>query len=216
MKLTKKAAALLLAASLAVSMCATPVFAVSNESSNNGGTAPDATVVTYKVESSYTWSIPAKIDFGKNAGVNKTRKVFASENKNAESTEATDTTPGTAPKVCVTKNIIDVGKTLKISIDTAASGVTYETTGSKANNFYVQSDSEKLYFTISLPLSGSIGPKKLDSTNSEVLKVYSGTNTGEVSLTFELETDKGDDSVAEKAGTYNGKVAFKSEVGDFY
>ncbi len=212
MKLTKKAAALLLAASLAVSVCATPVFAASNESSNKGGTAPDATVVTYNVESSYTWSIPTKIDFGSNAGVNSTRKVFASEDKNATSKPATDNDNGTAPKVCVTENIIDVGKTLKISIDTAAAGVTYEATGSKANNFYVQSGEKKLYFTISLPLSGSISNKKLDSTNSEVLKVASGTNEGEVALTFELETAKDD---AEMAGTYNGKVAFKSEVGDF-
>jgi len=215
MKLTKKAAALLLAASLAVSVCATPVFAASNTSSNKGSTAPDATVVTYKVVSSYTWSIPTKIDFGENAGVNNTRKVFADQDKNAESNPATKDSDGTAPKVCVTENIIDVGKTLKISIDTAAAGVTYETAGSNADNFYVQSGSKKLYFTIELPYSGSMSPKKLDNTNSEVLKVPSGTNTGEKALTFKLEADKGGVDVAEMAGTYNGKVAFKSEVGDF-
>ena len=206
---------MLLAASLAVSMCATPVFAASNTSSNKGGTAPDATVVTYKVVSSYTWSIPAKIDFGENAGVNNTRKVFASEDKNAESQPATKDSNGTAPKVCVTENIIDVGKKLKISIDTTAAGVTYEKTSPNEGNFYVQSGHKKLYFTINLPFSGSIGPKKLDETNTEVLKVASGTNTGDVSLTFELEADKGDNTIAEQAGTYNGKVAFKSEVGDF-
>ena len=206
---------MLLAASLAVSMCATPVFAASNTSSNKGNIAPDATVVTYKVVSSYTWSIPAKIDFGENAGVNNTRKVFADQDKNADSKPATKDSDGTAPKVCVTENIIDVGKTLKISIDTAAADVTYETTGLKANNFYVQSGHKKLYFTISLPLSGSINNKKLDATNSEVLKVASGTNKGDVALTFELEADKGNDDIAEQAGTYNGKVAFKSEVGDF-
>lgn len=214
--MTKKAAAMLLAASLAVSMCATPVFAVSNESSNNGSTAPNATEVTYKVESSYTWSIPAKIDFGKNAGVGKTRTVAANKDKDAESTEATDDNSGTAPKVCVTKNVIPSGKTLKISIDTAASGVTYETTGTNANKFYVENDEDvKLYFTINLPYSGSIGNKILDSTNSEVLKVGSGTNTGSESLTFTLSTAV-DVFDAERAGTYNGKVAFKSEVCDFY
>ena len=206
---------MLLAASLAVSMCATPVFAASNTSSNKGNIAPDATVVTYKVVSSYTWSIPAKIDFGENAGVNNTRKVFASEDKNAESQPATKDSNGTAPKVCVTENIIDVGKKLKISIDTTAAGVTYEKTSPNEGNFYVQSGHKKLYFTINLPFSDSIGPKKLDETNTEVLKVASGTNTGNVSLTFELEADKGDNTIAEQAGTYNGKVAFKSEVGDF-
>ena len=212
--MTKKAAALLLAASLAVSMCATPVFAASNTSSNKGNVAPDATEVIYKVVSSYTWSIPAKIDFGENAGVNNTRKVFADQDENADSKPATKDSNGTAPKVCVTENIIDVGKTLKISIDTAAADVTYETTGFKADNFYVQSGYKKLYFTISLPLSGSINNKKLDATDSEVLKVASGTNKGDMALSFELEADKGDD-VAEQAGTYKGKVAFKSEVGDF-
>lgn len=213
--MTKKAAALLLAASLAVSVCATPVFAASNTSSNKGSTAPDATVVTYKVVSSYTWSIPEKIDFGENAGVNNTRKVFADQDKNAGSVAATKDSDGTAPKVCVTENIIDVGKTLKISVDTAAAGVTYEKTSPNEGNFYVVSNGKKLYFTINLPLSGSINNKKLDATNSEVLKVYSGTNTGEVNLTFKLEADKGDNTIAEQAGTYNGKVAFKSEVGDF-
>lgn len=209
--MTKKAAALLLAASLAVSVCAMPVFAASNTSSNKGSTAPDATVVTYKVVSSYTWSIPAKIDFGENAGVNNTRKVLADKDQNAESKPATKDSDGTAPKVCVTENIIDVGKKLKISIDTAAAGVTYETSSS---NFYVESNGKKLYFTIELPYSGSMSPKKLDDTNSEVLKVDSGTNTGNVNLTFKLEADKGT-GIAEMAGTYNGKVAFKSEVGDF-
>lgn len=212
--MTKKAAAMLLAASLAVSMCATPVFAASNTSSNKGGIAPDATVVTYKVVSSYTWSIPAKIDFGENAGVNNTRTVLANQDKNAESQAATKDSDGTAPKVCVTENIIDVGKTLKISVDTAAADVTYEKTSPNEGNFYVVSNGKKLYFTIELPYSGSINNKKLDATNSEVLKVASGTNTGDVNLTFKLEADKGT-GVAEMAGTYNGKVAFKSEVGDF-
>ena len=210
--MTKKAAALLLAASLAVSMCATPVFAASNESSNNGGTAPNATEVTYRVDSSYTWSIPAKIDFGANAGIKKTRTVAADQDKDAESTEATNTVDGTAPKVCVTENIIASGKTLKISIDTAASGVTYDTTD---NKFYVKNDENvKLYFTINKPFIGSISNKILDSTNSEVLKVSSGKNTDGQTLYFELKTE--DLLEAEAAGTYNGKVAFKSEVGNFY
>lgn len=207
--MTKKAAALLLAASLAVSMCATPVFAASNTSGNSGSTAPDATEVTYKVVSRYTWSIPAKIDFGANAGVGKTRTVNADQDKDAESTEATNDTNGTAPKVCVTENVIPSGKTLKISIDTAAAGVTYDTTD---NKFYVKSaENAKLYFTINKPFSGSIGNKFLDSTNSEVLRVNAGANTEEQVLYFTLKTDDAPFD-AERAGIYKGKVAFKSEV----
>ena len=215
--MTKKAAALLLAASLAVSMCATPVFAASNESSNNGSTAPNATDVIYRVDSSYTWSIPAKIDFGANAGVGQTRTVAADQGKDAESTPATNDTNGTAPKVCVTKNVIPSGKTLKISIDTAAPGVTYDSTVTDVSNvykFYVKSaENAKRYFSINKPLSGSIENKFLDSTNSMVLKVGSGMNEGNQELYFTL---KAEDSSAEEAGTYKGKVAFKSEVGDFY
>lgn len=213
--MTKKAAALLLAASLAVSVCATPVFAASNTSSNKGGTAPDATEVTYKVVSSYTWSIPAKIDFGQNAGVNNTRTVHADQDENAESQPATKDSNGTAPKVFVTENIIDVGKKLKISIDTSAAGVTYEKTTPNDGNFYVQSGTKKLYFTITKPYVGSVNITKLDETNAEVLKVDAGTNKGEQALVFKLEAVKGDNKIAEQAGTYNGKVAFKSEVGDF-
>lgn len=209
---------MLLAASLAVSMCATPVFAASNTSSNKGGTAPDATEVTYKVESSYTWSIPAKIDFGENAGVGNTRTVLANQDKNAESQAATKDSDGTAPKVCVTENVIPSGKWLKISIDTAASGVTYDSTITDVANvykFYVKSaENAKRYFSINKPISGSTVNPYLDSTNSLVLKVSSGTNKGDQELYFTLKAE--DVLTAEEAGTYNGKVAFKSEVGNEY
>lgn len=206
--MTKKAAALLLAASLAVSMCATPVFAASNESSNNGGTAPNATEVTYRVDSKYTWSIPAKIDFGANAGIKKTRTVKANTAENTASTKATDTTDGTAPMVCVTENIIGPEKALKISIDTASS--TFET----GNGFYVgvvgKNLVEKLYFKIAKPAEGSNPEKELTSGDSEVLSVPSGTKIGEQALVLTLKTTTTD--AAEKAGEYTGSIAFKSEV----
>lgn len=206
--MTKKAAALLLAASLAVSVCATPVFA--DDPSNTGSETETTanTDVTYKVDSKYTWSIPAKIDFGANAGVNKTRTVDANKGANDASTKATDDTNGTAPKVCVTENIIAPEKALKISIDTTTS--TFEV----GNGFFVgvqgKTTMEFLYFTITKPAEGSSPKKELTSGDSEVLSVPSGTKTGEQALVLTLKTTTKD--AAEKAGEYTGSIAFKSEV----
>lgn len=87
-EVNKKAAALLLAASLAVSVCATPVFAAENMGSTSvdsttvlGGVTTGNTKVLYKVTESYQWSIPATIDFGENAGVGKTSRVDANMEK---------------------------------------------------------------------------------------------------------------------------------------
>lgn len=219
--MTKKAAAMLLAASLAVSVCAMPVFATgagttpemgSHEGSDT--TTSANTVVTYKVDCSYTWSIPKKIDFGANAGVGKTRIVEAIADKNAENKAATDNGAagkGNVPKVCVTSNIIDDDKTLHISIDT-----TNETTYDEAQSkFYVETTSntaQKLYFTITKPAATPDGAgEKLTKDNTKVLSVPSGTNTAEQELVFELETAKGD-NVAEKAGSYEGHVVFYSSI----
>lgn len=208
MKLTKKAAALLLAASLAVSMCATPVFATDPSIMGSETKTTADTNVTYTVDSKYTWSIPAKIDFGANAGIKKTRTVKANTAENTASTKATDTTDGTAPMVCVTENIIGPEKALKISIDTASS--TFET----GNGFYVgvvgKKLVEKLYFKIAKPAEGSNPEKELTSGDSEVLSVPSGTKIGEQALVLTLKTTTTD--AAEKAGEYTGSIAFKSEV----
>lgn len=207
MKLTKKAAALLLAASLAVSVCATPVFATDPSETGNETNKEANTDVTYTVDSKYTWTIPAKIDFGANAGINKTRTVDANKGANDESTKATDTTNGTAPKVYVTENVIEIEKALKISIDTDASS--FET----GNGFYVgvvgKKLTEKLYFEIAKPAEGSNPKKVLTSGDSEVLSVPSGTKTGEQALVLTLKTTTG---AVEKAGEYTGTIAFKSEV----
>lgn len=208
MKLTKKAAALLLAAALAVSVCATPVFATDPSIMGSETKTTADTNVTYTVDSKYTWSIPAKIDFGANAGIKKTRTVKANTAENTASTKATDTTDGTAPMVCVTENIIGPEKALKISIDTASS--TFET----GNGFWVgvqgKKLTEKLYFKIAKPAEGSNPEKELTSGDSEVLSVPSGTKMGEQALVLTLKTTTTD--AAEKAGEYTGSIAFKSEV----
>ena len=216
--MTKKAAALLLAVSLAVSVCAMPVFALtnSNEVSGNGSAAdaaPTATKVTYDVTAGYTWSIPTDIKFGSNAGVKATRIVNANQDEDKASEEAkgdaTSNTPGTAPKICVTKNVIDVDKKLKIIIDTtSATATTYEDAVDKG--FYVESKGEKLYFKIQ---KNDTPKTELTKTENEVMTVPSGTNTKEQELVFTLKTAIGENA-AEKAGNYVGHVAFTASVVD--
>lgn len=228
--MTKNAAALLLAASLAVSVCATPVFAddpattppnmgsqVRDNNNATAGIVAGNTSVYYKVTESYQWSIPATIDFGEDAGVNNTSTVNATLNENGPGEKAKqDTTDnkwkGTAPKVVVSKNVIGVGKTLKIAIDTKNNYP--DTFDTKANKFYVVSTgsktsvNEKLYFTITKPTAGSTS-KELNATDNEVMSVPSGTNKGEQALEFKLETTT---ETAEKAGDYVGHVYFFSKI----
>lgn len=227
MKLTKKAAALLLAASLAVSVCATPVFATEpnrgstsiNNTNAAAGIATGTTSVFYKVTEKYTWSIPATIDFGVNAGVNNTSTVEAKLDKNVNGAMAEQNGTewkGTAPKVTVTENVIGVGKTLKIAIDM---GKNYaDTFDTEKNKFYVESEFkktesqtpvyERLYFTIAKTAAGKTA-KELNTKDNEVMSVPSGTNKGEQALEFKLETTK---ETAEKAGDYVGYVWFFSEL----
>ena len=218
--MTKKAAAMLLAASLAVSVCATPVFAATETGSYNGsnesGKTSANTVVTYRVDCSYTWTIPKKIDFGANAGVDQTRIVEAiNGDREAENTPATDNGTagkGKVPRVCVTKNIINDDKTLHISIDTSTSSdTTYDQISKK---FYVATDTsvaQKLEFEIEKCDATGNSITAFSPETESVLAVPSGTNTKEQELVFTLKTPNGS---AEKAGTYNGKIVFKSELKD--
>lgn len=221
MKLTKKAASLLLAASLAVSVCATPVFAAENMGSTSvdsttvlGGVTTGNTKVLYKVTESYQWSIPATIDFGENAGVGKTSRVDANMEKDDTGIAASSDNnwSGLAPKIVVSKNVIGVGKKLQITVSTD-----YLDTSTDPNGkFYVQNPgtNEKLYFTIIRPAKGVIPETTLDKRDNEVLSVPSGTNTGHRELQFELETapDNAEHTVAEKAGIYEGYVVFSSKI----
>ena len=217
MKLTKKAAALLLAASLAVSVCATPVFAEGGTTLEMGSKPVDSTtavggigtgdtLVLYKVTESYTWSIPATIDFGENAGANNTSTVEAKLGKDDQGKKAEKegtAWKGSAPKIVVSKNVIGVGKKLQITINT-----TYNENG----EFYVlpSGTNEKLYYTITKPAAGGTS-EALTATNNEVLSVLAGTDTADQELVFKLETAKGD-NVAEKAGDYEGHVIFNSKI----
>lgn len=219
--MTKKAAALLLAASLAVSVCATPVFAADhnmgsqtvNSSTNVPGGAlvgVGNTDVFYKVTESYTWTVPATIDFGENAGVGNTSTVNATLGKDEPGEMAVkDSTDnkwkGTAPKIMVTKNVIGVGKNLKIAV----SPDWFDSNG----EFYVETPDthEKLYFTITKPAATGGTGTKLTETENGVLSVPSGTNTAAQELVFTLTTANGENA-AEKAGSYEGHVVFYSSI----
>lgn len=232
--MTKKAAALLLAASLAVSVCATPVFAdggtattppnmgsheVSGQLVGNSLSASWNTKVLYKVTEHYTWSVPTTIDFGVNAGVDNTSTVEANlDGSKTGATAERDNTDnkwkGSAPKVCVKENVIGVGKNLQITVDTkGASIATF-----KNNKFYVVASgtsgtSEELYFTITKPAKGSANETVLGTANNEVIRVPSGTNTADQELVFKLETAANTaGNAAEKAGDYEGHVVFFSQL----
>ena len=229
MKLTKKAAALLLAASLAVSVCAMPVFA----EDGGGATTPEPpkmgsqevngklvgtslsgsgdTKVLYKVTEHYTWSLPTTIDFGVDAGPqSKTRIVEA--NLGTGNGTVAGATNGTAPKVMVTENVIGVGKELQITVDTKNHSIaTFDQTG----GFYVEASGtsgtvEKLYFTITKPAATTGGTAaELTKADNVVLSVASGTNIADQELVFTLTTTS---KTAEMAGDYEGHVVFFSEL----
>lgn len=213
--MTKKAAALLLAASLAVSVCATPVFATGydmgsqkRDNTNTLGTSGivnGSTNVYYKVTESYQWSVPITIDFGENAGANNTSTVNATLDENGPGTKADagNKWKGTAPKVVVSKNVIDIGKKLQITVSTDY----YDN-----DEFYVLAGtSEKLHYTVTkLTPAGATG-EKLTKDKNEVLSVDSGTNTAAQALEFKLKTAEGVNA-AEKAGNYTGVVVFQSKI----
>lgn len=198
--MTKKAAALLLAASLAVSVCATPVFAANkNEASATGDdvttpgkTTTASTDVEYVVEASYEWSVPSKITFRAD-----TAEVVA------------DSEVGNTQKVKVTKNIIPNGKKLKITVD---SQTTKEVRG-RARFAIKTSDDAYLVYAI----KKGAGYTEEIPVNGEVMKVESGKKTADTPLKFFLTKDTAngaDENVSEKAGTYTGVAVFTAQVVD--
>lgn len=207
MKLTKKAAALLLAASLAVSVCATPVFAAENMGSQTGVAAGTETKVLYEVTQKFTWTVPATIDFGKDAGPKeKTRTVEAKLGKD-ETGKAADTTNGTAPKVVVTENIINSGKNLRISLKAENSATEFKVVnGSDSLGYTVKTTAEKIDGTETI----SYTSKSVEAASgTEILTLAAGENTGEVELEFKLTTTT---ATAEVAGKYEGKVVFTADA----
>lgn len=217
--MTKKAASLLLAASLAVSVCATPVFAA-DASIEKGDTDTDkksASEVVYNVTGGYKWSIPATINFGSNAKIKDTKEgnervVNADQDANKASTEADDTKNGTAPAIHVSSNVIKYGQTLKIAISDATANTYFET----GKGFFITSGTDattgqKLYYTIEKPATAAGGTATpVAALGDSILEVEAGTPTGKQDLTFTLNTANG--GTAEKAGTYTGTLSFTAEL----
>lgn len=216
----KKAAALLLAAALAVSVCATPVFATENMGSTPAkflaGIGTGDTKVIYKVTESYAWSIPATIDFGENAGANNTSTVNATLKENGPGKKAdnngTGKWEGAAPKVVVSKNVIGIGKRLQITFNTTYldkdNGKFYVLASETTKTGDAQAETQKLYFKIQ---KNDKDKTELTQKNNEVLSVDSGTDTAAQELVFTLTTADGDNA-AEKAGDYEGHVVFNSQI----
>lgn len=219
MKLTKKAAALLLAASLAVSVCAMPVFATDpNMGSLAGATGTAAatgteTQVLYKVTKTFTWSVPATINFGEDAGVEKTPTVTTSVdqdetlNQTGKAAASTNNWQGTAPKVMVTKNVIGTKDTLKIQLK-AKDGTEFKVKNGSGTDLEYKVETKKQKKD-GAEVSGYTGEPVL-ANGSDILELSAGTNTGEVELEFVLTTEK--IKKAETAGDYKDTITFTARI----
>ena len=205
MKLTKKAAALLLAASLAVSVCAMPVFATEIKSNPSGIQESGATVnnmtgsqdahtkLTYTIASSYKWSIPSDVNFG--------------ESESLESDIVANN---------VTKSTVEVDechipnkKVLKIKIKGNGGGSAEPTEDSKS--FKIKSDEDKtLDYDVRASETTSFEGISPLAVDGEVLSVNPGTKKVTKNLQFTLKTKLADGSnnKAEYAGSYVGYAIF--------
>ena len=213
--MTKKAAALLLAASLAVSVCAMPVFAedTAHAGENVSGTTPTNTTTTvkYEVTEGYKWAIPATIDFGSNAGVNKTRTVDADQAKDGSYKKAETNDHGKSGNVYAADCKLKPGEKLTISISNtttmynATDGFYVETTNNDATINKTAKVKYAIYKgTVTDPTTVTTG--KLDNS-SDILIVNAGKDADKQELTFILST-----GAAEIAGQYEGKVVFEAKV----
>lgn len=213
--MTKKAAALLLAASLAVSVCATPVFAASHGTEVEGTdvemNTTSQTTVTYTVSEGYKWAIPSAIDFGDNAGLSKKRTVVADQDKDGNYEAASESRDGTSGNVYVTGCKLKPGTKLTISISNTTTD--YEPNNNKG--FFVKttngSNKAKLYYEIYkekvVSPATPTPANKLDNT-SRILELKAGKDADKQDLTFILTTG----AEGEIAGEYTGTVAFEAKV----
>ena len=202
MKLTKKAAALLLAASLAVSVCATPVFAA--PVTNNAGVQNPATgekidennivnpkqactELKYTVTEGYTWSIPADINFGSD------RTVAAENMSQADKVKAWD---------CRLKN--DYRLEITIEGNDGQYGI-----GTDKKFVVKTAEGATLNYNVQKGTGIHLTPV---TSGEEILSVPAGEDKNDETLTFTLETHSDDTSAAEKAGVYIGYAIFTATV----
>lgn len=193
---------MLLAASLAVSMCATPVFAapVTNgghvqdstlgekiEENNIGNPKQACTELKYTVTEGYTWSIPADINFGKDHTVAAENMVETGEVKAWN---------------CRLKN------DYRLEVTIAGNGGQYAT--ETTDGFKVKTAEGA---TLNYNVKKGTGVHLTDvASGEEILSVPAGSNKNDETLTFTLETHSDDTNAAEKAGTYIGYAIFTATV----
>lgn len=159
-------------------------------------TSSGTTEVKYVVTEAYTWSIPKTIDFGSNAGVNKTVTV---------STTAGGALQNDDSKVTVIKNVIPEGKTLTIKVGSTQYESTYRVKAENSNNTY-------LPYTIKKSEDASA---QALTNNDTVLTLASGTNEYSQPLVFTLTTNSTTDSskkISEVAGSYKDTLTFTATV----
>ena len=195
--MTKKAAALLLAASLVVSVCATPVFATSNTASaegenvtGSGKNTQTKTDVEYVVQASYNWSVPVKITF-----TSDTASV------------TTAGTSGNTQNVYVSNNVIPNDKKLQITVDSTTK--TNSETGTN-DEFAIEAHGAKLKYEISKKNATGEDFTKV-APEGVVMEVASGVKEQQQVLKFDLTKDSGT-NVSEKAGSYAGVATFTAQL----
>lgn len=198
--MTKKAAALLLAVSLAVSVCAMPVFAddpTSNTASATGTNVTNAgqntqtkTDIEYVVEASYNWSVPVKI-------------TFTSDTVSV----TTDGTSGNTQNVYVSNHVIPNDKKLQITVD---SNTTTSSAGGTDNEFAIEAHGAKLKYEISKKNGAGEDFTKVELKGT-VMEVASGVKEQQQILKFDLTKDTGT-NVSEKAGSYSGVAVFTAQL----
>lgn len=141
-----------------------------------------STTVKYAVTTDYQWSVPSEVDFGANKGVNKTSTVIWEK--------------GAVLKV--TKNVIPDGTELRITI------------AGKDGAFQIANGNTTLNYTVST--LGTDDNSTTVTSGDKVLTVPAGTNTANQDLCFTLSTAKGENNVAEVAGSYTGTAVFTAQV----
>ena len=220
MRLTKKAAALLVAASMVATMGMTSFAATNkieskyvdgelksflNDKSDAEETANKATTeVKYEVSENYIWSIPSEIDFGSNVGASEKTSTVGYD---VETNEDTHVKKDSTSIVKVEKNVIPATKSLKITM----AGENSETdTGFRVKDVV---NGNFLSYTVTKAKESMVetSDTKTDSITSggNVLTVASGTDTASAELTFVLTTE---DAKAEKAGSYRDTITFTASV----
>ena len=195
MRLTKKAAALLVAAAMVMSM-GTTVFAEDGDGADAGTTesstktAQATTTVKYDVQESYIWTVPSTIDF---TGV-------AADNSNQATVERVNNVDN---KLDVTKNVINANKKLVISV--ASTNSPSATDG----EFVIKtSEDATLKYKIYKKSSEENATYETDNVKSEVFSVPAG-KTDYVYLKFVLTKDNAN---YEKAGNYSDTLTFTAKL----